>query len=77
MTPLFPCKQYNTCIYTLHLNIFDTRCLELMRGLRVKVRQFFFLADTLKYLIHKKLKFHIVQEPFSIDFIHELKMELA
>lgn len=42
MTPLFPCKQYNTCIYTMHLNIFDTRCLELMRGLRVKVRQFFF-----------------------------------
>lgn len=73
MTPLFPCKQYNTCIYTLHLNIFDTRCLELMRGLRVKVRQFFFG----RYFIHKKLKFHIVQEPFSIDFIHELKMELA
>lgn len=45
-------------------------------GLRVKVR-IFFLADTLKYLIHRKLKFHIVQEPFSVNFIHGFKMELA
>lgn len=45
-------------------------------GLRVKVR-FFFWADTLKYLIHRKLKFHIVKETFSVNFICEFKMKLA
>lgn len=47
-------------------------------GLRVKVR-FFFWADTLKYLIHRKLKFHIhvVKETFSVNFIYEFKMKLA
>lgn len=53
-------------MYTLHSNMFDTRWLELMRGCRLKSDIFF--ADTLKYFIHKKLKFHIVQEPFSINF---------
>lgn len=45
-------------------------------GLRVKVR-FFLGADTLKYLIHRKLKFHIIQESFSVNFIYEFKMKLA
>lgn len=75
MTPLFPCKQYNAYIYTLHWNIFNTRWLELMRGCGLKFD--IFLAYTLKYLIHRKLKFHIVQESFSVNFIYEYKMKLA